>query len=598
MTFPLRTAGTRVLAAVFLALLLPVYWIAFHAPAVGIYHDDGIYLVTAKALAEGKGYRIVSLPGDPPQTKYPILFPAVLSAAWRIFPAFPDNALFLKAIPLLSAILWLLLSFRLVRDETGDRDVALWVVLLSAASSWVVFFSTTFMSETLFACLASGALICFRKLEEEGSGDKVGLPLLVFTALVAASFLTRTVGAPLVAAGAVALLLRRKYVSCAAFLAGFAVLAAPWFWWQSAHGDSARAAESYYTFSNYRGWNVLFNFPVEQKIRILATNILRLLVSPVLLLNTKGGTANGILAILVSILTTFGLVRDMSRNTRLLHLFVVFYFATIILWAWPPDRFVVPMVPFLLMFAHKELSWIFGKIFSSGKLRDYALKVPVAFLAVPLIFHLYLVTKVTERNNAASFSFVHSIYGQDRWDDTMDLLDWIRGHTPREAVVMGNLDPTIHLYTGRKAVRSFADDPYLLFFTRNFEDAMGEETDLAKRIVFNRVDYVVRTPSYFYKEGPIFNRILDRFVASHPDAFRLVKEGSDPSYKVFEVDREKLQRALRVSGLSRPAARGPARNFSDRSLVTYRPTVRRPPGPPASRSSSSSLRSAAAIPTR
>ena len=168
--FSVKSFVPKALVAIFVACMLPTYWIAFKAPAVGFYHDDGIYLVTAKALAEGRGYRIISLPGGPPQTKYPILFPAVLSVAWKIFPSFPENALFLKTIPLLSAIVWLWLSYRLIREETGSHDVALWIVLLTAASSEVVFFSTTFMSETFFACLATGALIWLKRLEGTGSG--------------------------------------------------------------------------------------------------------------------------------------------------------------------------------------------------------------------------------------------------------------------------------------------------------------------------------------------------------------------------------------------------------------------------------------------
>src|SRR5580765_4929334 len=62
------------------------YWTALHAPAVGMFHDDGVYLVTAKSLATGHGYRIVSLPGEIAQTKYPILFPALLAAVWKVSP--------------------------------------------------------------------------------------------------------------------------------------------------------------------------------------------------------------------------------------------------------------------------------------------------------------------------------------------------------------------------------------------------------------------------------------------------------------------------------------------------------------------------------
>jgi len=38
---------------------------------VGIFHDDGVYLILAKALASGDGYRYLHLPGAPLATHYP-----------------------------------------------------------------------------------------------------------------------------------------------------------------------------------------------------------------------------------------------------------------------------------------------------------------------------------------------------------------------------------------------------------------------------------------------------------------------------------------------------------------------------------------------
>ena len=49
-------------------------------------------MVTAKAIATGQGYRIPSLPGVPFAVKYPPIFPAFLSIAWRIRPDFPGSA--------------------------------------------------------------------------------------------------------------------------------------------------------------------------------------------------------------------------------------------------------------------------------------------------------------------------------------------------------------------------------------------------------------------------------------------------------------------------------------------------------------------------
>jgi hypothetical protein len=93
--------------------LLWAYTIALRAPAVGTFHDDGIYAVTAKALATGRGYRIVSLPSQMPQTKYPFLFPALLAVVWRMFPRFPQNLIWLKLVPLGCALAWVALSYRL-----------------------------------------------------------------------------------------------------------------------------------------------------------------------------------------------------------------------------------------------------------------------------------------------------------------------------------------------------------------------------------------------------------------------------------------------------------------------------------------------------
>src|SRR5579864_3565650 len=80
------------LIVVALLYLGAIYSICYVAPGYGLFDDDGIYLVTAKSLAQGSGYRIVSLPSAIPQTKYPPVFPALLAGVWKIYPRFPQNA--------------------------------------------------------------------------------------------------------------------------------------------------------------------------------------------------------------------------------------------------------------------------------------------------------------------------------------------------------------------------------------------------------------------------------------------------------------------------------------------------------------------------
>ena len=68
-------------------------------PHLGFYHDDTINLVSAKALADGNGYRIPSLPQQPWQTKYPPIFPALLALVWKLNPF--DSARFTLMKPAL-----------------------------------------------------------------------------------------------------------------------------------------------------------------------------------------------------------------------------------------------------------------------------------------------------------------------------------------------------------------------------------------------------------------------------------------------------------------------------------------------------------------
>ncbi len=77
----------------------------------GFYHDDGIYVVTAKALATGQGYRILSLPYEPSQTKFPPLYPFLLSLIWRVNPQFPDNLLPMMLLSVLATAAFLALTW-------------------------------------------------------------------------------------------------------------------------------------------------------------------------------------------------------------------------------------------------------------------------------------------------------------------------------------------------------------------------------------------------------------------------------------------------------------------------------------------------------
>ncbi|MCC6389370.1 MAG: hypothetical protein IT167_02110, partial [Bryobacterales bacterium] len=100
-------------------------WKMRHFDHLGYFHDDGMYWVSAKALATGQGYRIISYPDAPFQTKYPPVLPLLLAGVWKLFPAFPENMPWAMAAValMLPAFLWTML--RLLESWGCSRPLAL-----------------------------------------------------------------------------------------------------------------------------------------------------------------------------------------------------------------------------------------------------------------------------------------------------------------------------------------------------------------------------------------------------------------------------------------------------------------------------------------
>jgi Gpi18-like mannosyltransferase len=174
----LNRGAQRAITAIFFTSLAVVYASAWRAPAIGLYHDDAAYLVTANAIAAGHGYVIDSLPNPIPQTQYPPLFPAILALSTLV----SQQPQWLKLLPLACSAGWLLLTRKLLLKMGASHNGALLLVGLTAASPTIVFLSTNLMAEALFALLTTAALLTL--LEERAllAGLFAGLATLTRTA--------------------------------------------------------------------------------------------------------------------------------------------------------------------------------------------------------------------------------------------------------------------------------------------------------------------------------------------------------------------------------------------------------------------------------
>ena len=470
---PILTVALIVAVAVFNC---SVYYTMLLAPAVGTYHDDGVYAVTAKALANGQGYRIISMPGEPWQTKYPILFPALLALIWRIAPVFPDNVVWLRMVPLASSAAWLSLSWLLLRRLGASKSIAAVLVVLVATTQLVAFLSTALLSETLFAALVTAALLVLTR-NHRGCGTRfdgffAGL-------LLGAAVITRAAGVAPAAAGLIALALSRHWRACVQYCLAIAAFALPWIIWVLTRG-SAAGAEAYYTALNYGSWNIVGSYEPAAKVGVFVTNLLRLAVAPLVFWGIKLPTSAALGA---AVLFVVFLVRGLWRAWREpAALAATASLLLTMLWVWPPIRFLIPIAPILLWYTY----------IGAGKPRRLGAALAAVLCFVSAV-HLWNLADEAEKKGA---TWTQSDYA-DQWGATRSLLDWVSANTSKETVLAGNLDPQYFLYTGRKSIRAFAADPFRLYYNRPPRpgNPLGTIDQFCTRLRRSGAEYLILQPS-------------------------------------------------------------------------------------------------------
>ena len=408
------------LAALGAAALAALY-LAFAARSVfslGYFGDDAVYVTTARALAEGKGYRHLEIPGEPLQTKYPPLYPALLSVVLRAHPELPGD------FP------WLLVPTAL-------------------AGAGAVLLSALYWRRRLGAALVGGAL------------------------------LTRTIGVSLAIAAVAAPLLRRRPWD--ALLIGAVILAcvAPWWSWQVSAEAANGAAGHAFLVAHELGYSSWLPKGPQEALRVVGQNLLRLsfglgyfqLALPVGPVRAAIGEGGARLLLLHGIchttllLALWGFWLSAKGGIRTLHLYAAIYGAILLLWTFSPYRFLVPWTPFLLFFAATGLRAALAA--AAARLGGSSARAALACagLAYAALLALFLaeawkLARSTERDYFAREAPID-------WTELLDVEGFLREHTQSEEVIASSHPERLFLTTGRRGHYFWPDtDPVAFEYDR------------------------------------------------------------------------------------------------------------------------------------
>ncbi|MGO9268651.1 MAG: ArnT family glycosyltransferase [Terriglobia bacterium] len=450
-------AVTLILYLVYLRHLRPERWF-------GASHDDAVYFSSAKALAQGRGYIIPGLPGSPPETKEPVLYPWLLSWVWRCRPSFPANIVPAAWMTAFFGCWFLVAAFQLLRKLTGVGDwPALVMVTLCAFQPHFLLFSRCLMSDVPFMALAFTAALA-GDVAARATG-RLGWAAITGT-LVGLSVMTRSVGVAVMAGILAAALCRRAYRQAAAICLGSAPFVFALLWARRTSLAVAQRGglntlpgwqQTFFFYTSYvKFWRLsvpsfrVFLQMLGGNVRALAEGPSIYFLEPTLRIGNSliGNALGGIVWVGV----VAGIVRQARRQEwKPIHFIFVFYSAVILSWPYAtPDRFLLLFLPLFCAGL-----WLEGK---------RAVRMLLAGLrdgchAGERVLAAVMLTGVAILAGIAAWNYGHGYRPQlsaeqraSLMPDKAEAYQWIRQNTDPEARVVAYEDPSLYLYTGHQAV--------------------------------------------------------------------------------------------------------------------------------------------------
>ncbi len=458
-----------------LAVFMAIYLLRLDHTA-GLVVDDAWYIVLARSLATGQGYRLINSPLEGIFPLYPPAFPWLLSLVFRVSPEFPQNVWLLKSVSIAAMLGVGLFSYHyFARYRETPRFLAFGVALATATVPPLVFMATsTVMSECVFTLSQLLTIIAAERCAKEAQGRRVWLFAILASAAAAFSFLTRAAGIGMLA-GVFLYLLKKRLASAALiFAVGVALFAGPWtlyaqrntptpdqarihgghivqpyteqFW----HLQAGARSSSKISVSDLpeRAWNNLLYIVGDDIGTVVSTGLIQL-ISPDIMNTLHQLNA---ISLLLSVLIIIGFVAVAREGMTVAEYVIIFSFVVILLWPWAPFRFVLPLAPFLIFYALMGLRAIF-RLQRHWQRREKPRAQRMALgVAAGVIIALNLYVHVTYILDKFKIGSEKGVDWLSVFEEGEQMFKWVREKTsPDDAVVAAN-PAMVYLYTGRKTL--------------------------------------------------------------------------------------------------------------------------------------------------
>lgn len=432
----------RLLSIAVLILFIVLSLLMFDPkPFVG--GDNAAYVSLSKSLVQGKGLTEIWTPGGRPHTQYPFGFPLLLSPISLLKLPYA----WYKLIPWLSGLLSLLALGLLIKD--GKKAHYIVPVFLLAINPYFLEYTHWVLSELPFTLFV---LLTFFLLQRwEKSGRHIWLIGMILSAVL--TNYIRSAGIALYLGIFIYLLFKRKFKASAIFMAGCIALTLPWALRNSHYGTSGGYLEQFLMRDPYQpelgflGIGGLFQ-RFFTNVNIYFTNVIPRMLFP----SADGwGLSGGLIVItLLAVIPAMAtLIVRIIKNPRGYDWFVLIYLGMSMLWpeAWSDIRFLLPLLPFLLLYLAQAYQYVISFIFKKNAL----------WPAVIILLIIAAANVSADWNRIDSNLEARKYYSQDKysgydpaWRSFFTAAEWVKNNTPENIIVVSRKPTLFYLKAERK----------------------------------------------------------------------------------------------------------------------------------------------------
>jgi hypothetical protein len=489
--------------------------------------DNTEFVTLARSLAAGDGLTYTNRPEPRVATKYPFGLPLLLAPMAATFGGWegpgsgtPDWVA-MKWVVVLTFAAGMASFYLLARQVAGDLG-AVAATALAVTNPRTVDYAHQVMSEVPFLAPSLLALWCLQRgIDREGWRDNRWLWAGVAAAVVA--YYVRSVGIVLIGAPIALLLWRRDWLR-AGLIAGVSFVAMlPWMLRNSAAGGGSVYLKQLVQVNPYFPERGLLDASglwerIAGHLQFYLSEGLTATLWPSLTVTRSAITPGSM--VMLALLGGFAWRCIQRRQHLLLLIYAAFFLGTVLLWPWPGDRFILPLVPVLLLFGVSAVADGVGWLRAKGA-------GPTAFVLAAVLLGLALDGNVRGRAPRSASGQANSLVQLARasqadyrpeWRNYLEAGLWLRANSPEDAIVSCRKAFWFHVVSGR----------------RTMVYAFKEPHEVVADLEAKGVDYAIVEQLGYSHTG----RFLVPALQSNPDRFPILWHRPDPDTYVVGINHE------------------------------------------------------------